>query len=129
MHTPDWRQSLAELCRLARRRVVIDYPALWSVAALQAAARRVAQRFGSPVEAYRVFTDRAVRQALAANGFRVADSHRQFVRPIARHKALGSAAATTRLEAALAAAGLCRAFGSPVTIAAERIAGEAGGRA
>lgn len=131
MHTPDWRQSLAELCRLARQRVVIDYPALWSAAALQAAARRVAHRFGSAVEAYRVFTDGAVRRALAANGFRVVDTHRQFVLPIALHKAMGSAAATTRLEAALAAAGFCRAFGSPVTIAAERtaVAGEAGARA
>ena len=28
MHTPDWRQCLAELCRVARERVVFDYPAL-----------------------------------------------------------------------------------------------------
>jgi ubiquinone/menaquinone biosynthesis C-methylase UbiE len=27
MHTPDWRRSLAELCRVARGRVVFDYPA------------------------------------------------------------------------------------------------------
>ena len=27
MHTPDWRQSLGELCRVARHRVVFDYPA------------------------------------------------------------------------------------------------------
>ena len=27
MHTPDWKQSLGELCRVARTRVVFDYPA------------------------------------------------------------------------------------------------------
>src|ERR687895_570132 len=46
MHTPGWRQSLTELCRVARQSVVFDYPALRSAAALQAAARRVAQGAG-----------------------------------------------------------------------------------
>ena len=44
MHTPDWRRSLGELCRIARDRVVFDYPALVSAAALQAAARHAAAR-------------------------------------------------------------------------------------
>ena len=46
MHTPDWRQSLGELCRVARHRVVFDYPALASAAALQALTRRVAAAAG-----------------------------------------------------------------------------------
>ncbi len=46
MHTPDWRQSLGELCRVARTRVVFDYPALASAAALQAFTRRVAAAAG-----------------------------------------------------------------------------------
>ncbi len=40
MHTPGWRESLTELCRVARSRVVFDYPALMSAAAIQAAARQ-----------------------------------------------------------------------------------------
>ena len=120
MHTPDWHQSLAELCRVARTRVVIDYPALVSAAVLQAATRHIAHRFGADVEAYRVFSDRAIRAAFRQNGFRIADVHRQFVLPIALHKALGSAAATDRIERGLAAAGARWAFGSPVTIVAVR---------
>ena len=60
MHTPDWRQSLGELCRVARHRVVFDYPALASAAALQALTRRAARAAGADVEAYRVFSDRPV---------------------------------------------------------------------
>ena len=120
MHTPDWRRSLRELCRVSRRRVVFDYPALSSAAALQAVTRHVAHRLGARVEAYRVFSDRAVRAALAANGFRVVETHRQFVLPIALHKALGSAAATSTIERALGAVGLRRLLGSPVTVLAER---------
>jgi len=120
MHTPDWRSSLAELCRVARDRVVFDYPALASAAALQAAARRVAHATGSRVEAYRVFSDRSVTAVLNANGYRRIGVHRQFVLPIALHKKLGSLAATRRIEGALAKVGLLDALGSPVTVVAQR---------
>ena len=122
MHTPDWRRSLAELCRVAQGRVVFDYPALSSGAALEAIARHVAHAFGMRVEAYRVFADRAIREVLVANGFAVADIHRQFVLPIAFHKRLNSAAATCRIERALGRLGLTRLLGSPVTVVAERCA-------
>ncbi len=121
MHTPGWKQSLGELCRLARTRVVFDYPALASAAAIQAAFRRVAYA-GGRVEAYRVFSDRAVSRALDAHGFRVRDAHRQFVLPIAVHKLMGSRAATERIERALFRVGLTGLIGSPVTIVAERCA-------
>ncbi len=122
MHTPDWRQSLGELCRVARTRVVFDYPALASAAALQAATRHVAHACGARVEAYRVFSDRAVRATLAAHGFRIVQAHRQFVLPIALHKMINSAAATGGVEGALSKLGLTRLLGSPVTVSAERCA-------
>jgi ubiquinone/menaquinone biosynthesis C-methylase UbiE len=122
MHTPGWKASLAELCRVARERVVIDYPALVSAAAVQAIARRAALRLGARVEAYRVFRDQAIADALRANGFTIRDSHRQFVLPIALHKRINSEALTGHVESALARAGLTRWLGSPVTIVAERCA-------
>jgi len=122
MHTPGWRESLAELCRVARHRVVFDYPALVSAAAIQAAARRVAHAAGARVEAYRVLSDGAVRRVVESAGFRVVDSHRQFVLPIALHKRIGSVAATERIEGALGRMGLRALVGSPVTVVAERCA-------
>ncbi|HVL67869.1 MAG TPA: methyltransferase domain-containing protein [Vicinamibacterales bacterium] len=122
MHTPDWRQSLGELCRVARERVVFDYPALASAALLQSVARRVAHAAGARTEAYRVFTDRAVRGALRANGFRILRAHRQFVLPIAFHKRINSERTTRRIESALGRVGLNALLGSPVTVVAERCA-------
>ncbi|MGH9313456.1 MAG: class I SAM-dependent methyltransferase [Vicinamibacterales bacterium] len=121
MHTPDWRRVIGELCRVARRQVVLDYPALASAAALQAAARRGAALVSRRVEAYRVFSHRAVREALASQGFRVTGVERQFVLPIAFHKAIGSRGLTTRVEGTLSAIGLLRLAGSPVTVVAERV--------
>jgi ubiquinone/menaquinone biosynthesis C-methylase UbiE len=122
MHTPDWRQCVAELCRVSRQRVIIDYPALRSVAAAQALARRLKQAVGLKTEAYRVFSDRAIARTFEAHGFRITRVHRLFTLPIAIHKTIGSRAFTERIEAAGASIGLLRAFGSPVTILAERCA-------
>lgn len=120
MHAPNWRQCVAEACRVARQRVIVDYPAAFSAAALQAAGRHVAHRLGARTEPYRVFTAAAIGDAFAAHGFRIARQHRQFVLPIALHKALGSRPASERVERVLAAAGLLGLAGSPVTVLAER---------
>jgi ubiquinone/menaquinone biosynthesis C-methylase UbiE len=118
MHTPGWDRCIAELCRVARRAVVVDYPAAASLAAIQSVARK--RGLTRDREAYRVFTDRTIRQAFADHGFQVTRVHRQFVLPIALHKAIGSRGFTRASEGLLRGLGLLRLFGSPVTVLAER---------
>ena len=120
MHTPGWAQALGELCRVSRTRVVFDYPSARSVAALQAGARRMRAALGFTTEAYRVFRPGRIRAAVEAQGFRITGVHRQFVLPIAVHKAVASRGFTETSERVLAALGLNAAFGSPITIVAER---------
>jgi hypothetical protein len=100
--------------------VVFDYPSLYSAAAIQALVRRVTHRLNPAVEAYRVFSARAVSRVLSEAGFRVTGEHRQFVLPIALHKRVGSEQWTRRVEGGMTRVGLMRAFGSPVTVVAER---------
>jgi ubiquinone/menaquinone biosynthesis C-methylase UbiE len=120
MHAIDWRTCVGELCRVARWRVVVDFPSRASLAAVESGARRLAQSFGRDVEAYRVLAERDVAETLRAHGFRVIMVRRQFVLPIAFHKAIGRLAFTQSVERALAAVGLSRLLGSPVTLVAER---------
>jgi hypothetical protein len=120
MHVVDWRRAVAELCRVARSRVVVDFPAAGSVAALESAARRMKAALGGKTEAYRVMRLADVRAAFAEHGFRVVDIKRQFVLPIALHKKVGRLGLTRGVEGALASIGMLRAFGSPVTVVAER---------
>jgi 2-polyprenyl-3-methyl-5-hydroxy-6-metoxy-1,4-benzoquinol methylase len=122
MHTPGWAQALAELCRVSRSRVVFDYPSARSLAALQAAGRRLGAAMGRRTEPYRVFRPGRIRAAVEAHGFRIVGEHRQFVLPIAVHKAVGSRGFTETSERVLAAIGLNAAVGSPITIVAERCA-------
>jgi ubiquinone/menaquinone biosynthesis C-methylase UbiE len=120
MHAIDWRRCVAELCRVARWRVIIDFPALASFAALESGARRVGNAFGGRFEAYRVIAERAVAHALEAEGFRIVLVRRQFVLPIAFHKRVGRRGFTEAVERGLSAIGLARLLGSPVTVVAER---------
>lgn len=120
MHTPDWSRCVGELCRVARRRVVVDFPSLSSLAAIESAVRHLRDAAGRPVEAYRVMSERSVVATFEAHGYRVVRVHRQFVLPIALHKAIGSLAFTRGVERLLAAVGLLWLAGSPVTMVAER---------
>ena len=122
MHVPDWRRALSELCRVTEHRLVIDYPALGSVAVVQALWRRAALSMGRNVEAYRVFNAGDVARELDRHRFRITAVHKQFVLPIAIHKAVGSPAFTRGVERMLAGAGMLRLAGSPVTITAVRCA-------
>jgi SAM-dependent methyltransferase len=120
MHTVDWRESVAELCRVADRLVIIDFPATMSFAALQSCVRRVGFGVGLRTEPYRVLREGAVSRELGQAGFRVREAHRHFFLPIAMHKAIGSPQITSSVEGVARSIGLVRWFGTPVTLVAER---------
>lgn len=120
MHTIDWKRVVAELCRVSRHAVIVDFPSTRSFAALESRWRRRQAKAGRSVEAYRVLDAAEVGAALEQHGFRVVTVDRQFLLPINLHKKLGSLALTRSLEAGFAAAGLLRLFGSPVTLVARR---------
>jgi ubiquinone/menaquinone biosynthesis C-methylase UbiE len=122
MHAPQWKRCIAELCRVAERLVIVDYPSATSVALFESLARRVMHSAGIKTEPYRVFTGGAIDDAFDRNGFRIRSVHRQFVLPIAFHKAIGSRRFTTSTERLLDHARLLKHFGSPVTLVAERCA-------
>src|SRR5262249_10890964 len=113
-------RAVAELCRVASRLVVVDYPSATSLAGVQAVARRAAYALGARTEPYRVFTSQAIEREFANGGFVVAACDRQFVLPIALHKALRWPAFTRASRRVSDRLGLLRVFGSPVTIAAAR---------
>ncbi|HWW84309.1 MAG TPA: class I SAM-dependent methyltransferase [Vicinamibacterales bacterium] len=133
MHTPDWRRSVAELCRVADRLVIVDYPSAHSVALIQSlgrraayAVRRMIRRSAAaaggrePAEPYRVFSDRSIAEAFELNGFNIRSIHKSFVLPIALHKAIGRTGFTGWSEGLLERVGLLGLVGSPVSIVAER---------
>ncbi|HKW03134.1 MAG TPA: methyltransferase domain-containing protein [Vicinamibacterales bacterium] len=120
MHAIDWKKCVAELCRVSRWRVIVDFPALGSFAALESGSRRLANALGAKTEAYRVMAEADVTRTFAAQGFRIVDVRRQFVLPIALHKAVGQIGFTKGMERTFRNLGFLRLLGSPVTMVAER---------
>ena len=115
LNARDWRQCLAEACRVADRLVIFNYPSATSTAFIHSWIRRI---FGR--SSYRVLTRQAVDSALTRSQFRVRSVHRQYVMPMWFHRALGSRRFTAWLEDFFDRLGLLKRFGSPVTICAER---------
>jgi len=122
MHAVNWRQSIAELCRVAGEFVIVDYPSITSVALLQSLARRITHALGARTEPYRVLSHAQIAHALRRSGFQVRSVHHQFVLPIALHKAIGSRRFTKWSRKLSRRLGLLRLFGTPVTVVAERCA-------
>ena len=67
-----------------------------------------------------MIAERDVLAALQAHGFHPVIVRRQFVLPIAFHKAIGRLGFTRSIERGLTAVGFSRIAGSPVTLVAER---------
>ena len=111
----DWRRCLTESCRIADRLVIFDYPSATSVALVHSTIRRLFR-----ARPYRVLKRAAVAETLAASGFRVRSTHRQFMLPMWFHRGMRSRRMSSRIETAFDRAGLRRRFGTPVTICAER---------
>ncbi len=122
-HVRQWPALLAELARLARRAVIVDYPTARSVNALAEATFGLKKGVEGDTRPFRVFHDREVEETLAAHGFRPAGRRPQFLLPMALHRALRLAPLSRALEAAARGAGLTRAFGSPVILRADRVEG------
>jgi SAM-dependent methyltransferase len=119
VHTPEWRRSVSELCRVAERLVILDYLPVMSAALAGALVRRVTRTLGAPSAAYSL-TNAAIADALDRSGFRVRSVHRQFVLPITLHRAIGSRRFTIASERILDRLGLLDQLGTPVTLVAER---------
>ena len=118
-HVAAWPELLGELCRLARRAVLVDYPTRRSVNAAAGALFVAKKGVEGDTRPFTVFRDADIEAAFAARGFRATARRPEFFFPMAVHRALGTAPLSRALETAARALGLARALGSPVILRAE----------
>ena len=119
-HAPDWRRQVLELCRVARRLVVIDYPPRRSLNILTPLLFGVKKRIEGNTRTYAVFSDREMDDAFASCGFRRVYRRRQFGVPMGVHRMLGRPGISQLLEQISSYSGLSALFGSPVIAGYER---------
>lgn len=122
-HLSAPERLISELCRVAKRSVVVDFPSARSVNLLAETMFSWKLRVERSTREFTVFQPREIEDAFGAAGFRVAVSHPQYFLPMALHRAMRCRLASRTLEASARAVGLTRAWGSPVILRAERIGG------
>ncbi len=126
-HSVDWRNLVAELCRVARHRVIVDYPARRSVNVASDPLFRIKHKIErGTTRPFALYGRGEIAGAFEDAGFRVASVRPQFLLPMALYRLAGSvrlARAAEGLAQSLALTGL---LGSPVIARADRGLGPVG---
>ena len=119
-HARRWRDLVAELSRLARHAVLVDYPSRQSVNAAAEALFGLKKGVEGNTRPFAVFRDAEVVEAFSAHGFRPTARCREFFFPMALHRGLGLAPLAKALERGARVLRLTPALGSPVILLLER---------
>jgi SAM-dependent methyltransferase len=119
-HCARWTELVRELCRVARSRVVLDYPTIEGLNALAPALFGAKRKVEGDTRPWRMFRHDEVAAAFAANGFRPAGRSGEFLLPMILHRQLRWRAGSAAAEAVCAGLGLTRRRGSPVVARMDR---------
>jgi hypothetical protein len=119
-HLEGWRGALAEMCRVARSAVIVDYPDTRGFNRLYGAFFAWKRAVEGDTRAFRCFRPGEVAAECAWHGFGRPTVRRQFFAPMVLHRAVGRAGISRAIEGVSAGLGLTRALGSPVLLRVQR---------
>jgi SAM-dependent methyltransferase len=119
-HLEGWREALAEMCRVARHAVIVDYPDTRGFNRLYGALFSWKRAVEKNTRSFRRFHPREVIAECGRLGFGRPAVRRQFFVPMVAHRAVGRAGVSRGVERASSLLGLTRAFGSPVILRVQR---------
>ena len=118
-HCADFGRLISELCRVARKSVIIDYPTIQSVNIAAKALFGAKRRVEGDTRHWALFRHRQIDEAFSAAGWRTVARRKQFFMPMVFYRLLRSRRFAALLEGVFAAVGLTGLFGSPVIVRAE----------
>ena len=119
-HVQNWPRLLAELCRVARSTVVVDYPRTTGFNRLTPLLFPVKKRLEGNTRTYRNFRDAELDEVLRLCGFEPRSREAQFLLPMVVHRRANGLAPLRGIEHAAKLIGVTRSLGSPVILRADR---------
>ena len=123
-HIAAWQALLAELCRVARKCVIVDYPSWYSLNSLTPLLFRLKRSLEGNTRTYTSFVRSSLEQEFSRNGFGATRCEKQFFLPMLLHRALNGARWLQACEGGFRAVGFTALLGSPVIIRADRTTGD-----
>lgn len=118
-HMDDWAATLAEMCRVARSAVIIDYPSKRSLNALTPILFPLKRSIEKNTRTYISFRRAELWKELDSHGFGHLTERKQLFLPMVVHRVLGGGRIPRALESLSRAFGLTGFMGSPVIMRAE----------
>lgn len=122
-HIGDWDRLVAEMCRVARHAVIIDFPTRRAGNLFGERMFDLKKRVEGDTRRFRLFRTEEMRACLTVQGFEPGPAVGQFVLPMVVHRVLKRPGLSSFLERGLLAAGGA-AIATPVILCARRVQDE-----
>ncbi len=120
-HSVDWRHLIGELCRVARHRVMVDYPARRSVNVASDALFKIKHSIErGTTRPFALYRREEIGKAFEGAGFAVSLVRPQFLFPMALYRLVGSVRLARTAEGLARSLALTGLLGSPVIARADR---------
>lgn len=122
-HVDRWQELLKELCRVAEKCVILDYPDRRSTNILYEQLFAMKKKVEKNTRPFTLFSRGQLRQQFLQNGFAAPLFRPEFLLPMVVHRKLKRAALSKALEACCSATQLTSLFGSPIIVKSCKIDG------
>lgn len=119
-HSVSWTGLIAELCRVARRSVVLDYPSIRSANIVSSYLFEMKRGIELNTRRFMTFSPQQIHSAFADHGFIVRAEQPQFLLPMVLHRLANQTLFSRAAELPGRLLGLTRWFGSPIIVRADR---------
>jgi ubiquinone/menaquinone biosynthesis C-methylase UbiE len=119
-HSVAWKDLIRELCRVAARCVVVDYPSRRSANVLSSQLFAMKRRVELNTRRFMTFSPHQIQQAFAESDFVVRAEHPQFLVPMVIHRLANRPLFSRAIEMPGRMLGLTHWFGSPIIARADR---------
>jgi len=115
-HVTRWRQLIFELCRVAKRAVIVDFPEVKSVNVIAPLLFGWKKGIEQNTRPFTCFRQSELLQEFRHYGFCLADRYPEFFLPMVLHRALKTLALSSSMEWFFRQLKLTQKLGSPVIL-------------
>jgi 2-polyprenyl-3-methyl-5-hydroxy-6-metoxy-1,4-benzoquinol methylase len=119
-HVNQWKRFLHELTRVARKVVLVDYPAVRSINCIAPQLFQFKKRLEGNTRPFSAFRESELLEVFESLGFARADRYAEFFLPMVLHRVLKLPALSSAMERIFRLLGATDCFGSPVVLKVAR---------
>lgn len=119
-HVDRWQELLAEMCRVAKKTVILDYPDRRSSNILYEQLFSMKKKMEGNTRTFTLFNRQQIRQEMNRNTFASPVFKPEFFFPMVIHRKLKNRAVSNAMETTMKYTGLTALFGSPIIFRSDR---------